>query len=161
MKKINSLFFAATLAIVSLSSCSSDDSTITPTPEPQPTNLLLGKWDMKKMDMKMVMDGNVLVDEKDVDTEGLGIIVQYDFKSDNQVDYYMFTPANEQQAEQEQSGTGTYTHNGDELTLTLGSPTPYTIKLLSSSELHLNLSETENINGAEATVDMTQKFTKM
>lgn len=161
MKKISNSLFVATLAIISFSSCSSDDSTHPPTPEPQPTNLLLGKWDMNKMDMKLVMDGNILVDETDVDTKSTGIIVQYDFKSDNKVDYYIFTPANAQQAEQEQSGTGTYTRNGDELTLTLGTPTPYTIKLLTSTDLHLNLYDSDNVNGAETTIDMTQKFTKM
>lgn len=161
MKKITTYLFAATIAIVSLSSCSSDDNNNAPMPEPQPVNLLLGKWDMKKMDMKIVVDGDVMIDEKDVDTKGSGITVQYDFKADKTFEYYMFTPANPQQAEQEQSGTGTYTHNGDEIIMTINSPTTYTIKILSGTELHLNMNEAENVNGLETEIDMTQKFTKM
>lgn len=161
MKKISTYLFAAAIAIVSLSSCSSDDNSTAPTPEPQPTNLLLGKWDMQKMDMKIVMDGDTMIDEKEVDTKGAGITVQYDFKADNTVEYYMYTPANAQQAEQEQSGTGTYNRTGEKIIMTLGSPTTYTIQILSSTELHLNMNEKENVNGAETEIDMTQKFTKI
>ena len=159
MKKISTFLFAATIAIVSLSSCSSDDGSSTP--QPQPTNFLLGKWEMQKMDMKMEMGGNVLIDQQDVDTKTAGIIVEYDFKSDNTVEYYMYTPATPQQAEQEQSGTATYTRNGDEITMTINNPATYTIKVLSSTDLHLNMYQEEDVNGSQTTVDITQKFTKM
>ena len=161
MKRISTFLFASTLAIASLSSCSSDDNSSVPQPQPQPTNVLLGKWEMQKMDMKMEMGGNVLIDQQDVDTKTAGIKIEYDFKADNTVEYYMYTPATQQQAEQEQSGTATYTRNGDEITMTINNPTTYTIKVLNSTELHLNMYQEEEVNGSQTKIDITQKFTKM
>lgn len=161
MKKISSFLFATSFAVLGLTSCSSDDSTPVPAPTPQPQNLLLGKWDMQTMDMKMEVDGNVIVDKKNIPTKASGIIIEYDFKADNKVDYYLYTPANAQDEATEKSGTGTYQVNGEALVLTLNQTQTYTIKLLSNTNLHLNLIKDENVNGINDKLDITQKFTKM
>lgn len=161
MKKISTFLFAASFAVLGLTSCSSDDSTPQPDPQPQPQNLLLGKWEMQTMDMKLEIDGNALIDEKDVPTKESGIIVEYNFKADNKVEYYLYTPATPQQEATEKSGTATYQVKGEELTLNVSAEQTYTIKLLSKTDLHLNLVDEEVDGGSTYKLDMTQKFTKM
>src|SRR5690606_5363018 len=154
MKKFYSLLTAATFGLLTLTACSSDDNS----PQPDETDLLIGKWDMQTMDMLIQVDGEILVDEEDVPTKEAGIIIQYDFKEDKTVEYYLFTPATAGQEEAERSGTGTYEKNETELILTLeNSPTVYSIFLLEKNELHLNMTEEEENNK----LSMTQKFIKM
>jgi len=158
MKKISTYLFAISVGIVSLTSCTSDDNATT---EVIVQNELIGKWEMQKLDMKLVYNGEVVIDEKDIPTNQLGMVIQYNFKTDNTVDYYLFTPANAQQQATELSGTGTYSRTNESLTLTLNSSTTYTINLLNKDNLHLNLLDEETVNGIFSSLDMTQKFTKM
>jgi len=156
MKKIYTFLSIATLSVFSLTACSSDDNITTP--EPQPTNHLLGKWDMQAMDMKLEMDGQIVIDEKDVATKDAGIIIQYDFKADNKIEYYMYTPATAQNEEREQEGTGTYQKSGNMLTITIEeTPQTFDVLLLEQSKLHLNLTQEDE----STKVSITQKFVKM
>ncbi len=159
MKKIRTFLFATSVSLLGLTSCSSDDSNSNP--DPQPENLLLGKWEMETMDMKLEVDGNALIDEKDVPTKETGIIVEYNFKADNKVEYYMYTPANNQQGAMEKSGTATYQVQGEELVLNISGEQTYAIKLLSKTDLHLNLADEEFDGESTYKLDMTQKFVKM
>lgn len=159
MRKISTFLFATSFVLLSLTSCSSDDST--PNPEPQPENLLLGKWGMKTMDMKLEVDGKVLLDEKDVPAKASGIVLEYDFKSNNKVEYYIYTPATSQQEVTEKSGTATYQVKGDKLVLNISAEQVYTIKLLSKTDLHLNIVDEEVDESSSYKLDMTQKFTKI
>nr|WP_264563219.1 lipocalin family protein [Flavobacterium sp. CBA20B-1] len=144
------------MSVFGLTACSSDDHTATP--EPQPTNQLVGKWDLQAMDMKLEMEGNVVFDEKDILTKDSGIIVQYDFKADNNVTYYMYTPATAQTEEREQQGTGTYQKNGNTLTITAdGAPQTFQILLLEQNKLHLNLKQEDE----STKINITQKFVKI
>ncbi len=86
--------------------------------------------------------------------------MEYDFKAGNTVEYYMYTPATPQQAEQEQSGTATYTRNGDEITITINNLASYTIKVLNSTDLDLNMYQKEEVNGAKTTIDTAQNLRK-
>lgn len=156
MKKIYTFLSIATLSVFSLTACSSDDNTTTP--EPQPTNHLLGKWDMQAMDMKLEMDGQIVIDEKDVATKDVGIIIQYDFKADNKIEYYMYTPATAQNEEREQEGIGTYQKSGNMLTITIeDTPQTFDVLLLEQSKLHLNLTQEDE----STKVSITQNFVKM
>lgn len=156
MKKIFTFLSIATLSVFSLTACSSDDNVTTS--EPQPTNQLLGKWDMQAMDMKLEMDGQVVIDEKDVPTKDAGIIIQYDFKVDNKIEYYMYTPATDQNEETEQQGTGTYQKSGNMLTITIeDTPQTFDVLLLEQSKLHLNLTQEDE----SSKISITQKFVKL
>ncbi|SFO19305.1 hypothetical protein SAMN05421741_12514 [Paenimyroides ummariense] len=110
---------------------------------------------MQNMDTKMEMEGNVVIDQQDVDTKTAGVKNGYDFKADNTVEYYMYTLATPQQAEHEQSGTATYTRNGDEITITINNLATYTTKVLNSTDLHLNMYQEEEVNGSKTTIDIT------
>lgn len=156
MKKIYTFLSVVTLSVFTLTACSSDDNATTP--EPQPTNHLLGKWDMRAMDMKLEMEGQVVIDEKDVPTKDAGIIIQYDFKADNKIEYYMYTPATAQNEETEQQGTGTYQKSGNMLTITIeDTPQTFDVLLLEQSKLHLNLTQEDE----STKISITQKFVKM
>ena len=157
MKKVYTLLSITALGLCTLTSCSDDDNNTTPQ---EPTNYLLGKWDMQTMDMKLEMDGEVVLDEQDVPTKETGMIIQYDFKADETIEYYMYTPATGQEAESEESGIGTYDLDYNKLTITINDvPQTFTIFNLDENKLHLNLSQEDETNKIK--VSMTQKFTRM
>lgn len=159
MKNLKLYFLALTLGVATLTSCSSDDNS--PEPQPQPQNELLGKWDLEKVDMKMIIDGEVTIDEKDVPIKQAGLISQYEFFADNTVEYYIYNPAIGNNPATEESGEGTYIRNNDQLTLTINSGNTFTIKLLDAENLHLQTKQDENVEGVVYSLDMTQKFVKM
>jgi len=157
MKSLKGILFALTLGLTTLTSCSSDDNT----PEQQPQNELLGKWDLQKTDMKLVIDGGILIDEKDVPVNEIGLVNQYEFFENNTIEYYLYNPATGTTPATEESGEGTYVRNGDQLTLTINNSNTYTIKLLDSNNLHLNISDEETVDGVNYSMDMTNKFVKI
>jgi len=161
MKNLKSILLALTLGLTTLTSCSSDDNSSDNQVQPQPQNELLGKWDLEKVDMKMIIDGEVSIDEKDVPMKQSGLINQYEFFADNTMEYYLYNPATSQTPATEESGEGTYVRNGDQLTLTITNGNTFTIKLLDSNNLHLNISQEETVQGVNYSIDMTQKFVKM
>ena len=90
MKKVGILLFMAVLGFTSLTACSSDDSTA-PVVE-QEKNHLLGKWNATPTYSKIVMDGDVLIDNLDEEEGSMyGIIKTYEFKADNTVEYYIYS----------------------------------------------------------------------
>lgn len=162
MKNLKNYLIALTLGLVTLTSCSSDDNSSDKQVQPQPQNELLGKWDLEKVDMKMIVDGEIMFDEKDVPVKQAGLINQYEFFEDSTLEYYIYTPANGQTPAVEESGEGTYVRNGDQLTLTLNNtPNTFTVKLLDSSNLHLNLEEEETVAGVNYSMNLTNKFVKI
>ncbi|WP_177764023.1 lipocalin family protein [Flavobacterium sp. I3-2] len=161
MKNLKSILLALTLGLTTLTSCSSDDNSSDNQVQPQPQNELLGKWDLEKVDMKMIIDGETMIDEKDVPVKQTGLINQYEFFADNTMEYYLYNPASGTNPATEESGEGTYVKNGDQLTLTITNGNTFTIKLLDSNNLHLNISQEEIEEGVNYSMDMTQKFVKM
>lgn len=161
MKNLKGILLALTLGLTTLTSCSSDDNSSDTQVQPQPQNELLGKWDLEKVDMKMVIDGEIMIDEKDVPVKQAGLISQYEFFADNTMAYYLYNPASGTTPATEESGEGTYVRNGDQLTLTITNGNTFKIELLDSNNLHLNIFQEETSEGVNYTMDMTQKFVKL
>lgn len=161
MKNLKGILLALTLGLTTFTSCSSDDNSTDNQVQPQPQNELLGKWDLEKADMKMVVDGEIMFDEKDVPVKQAGLISQYEFFADNTMTYYLYNPASGTTQATEESGEGTYVRNGDQLTLTITKSQSFTIELLDSNNLHLNIFEEETVEGVNYSMDMTQKFVKI
>ena len=157
MKNLKIILLALTLGLTTLTSCSSDDNSS----DNQAQNELLGKWDLEKVDMKMVIDGEIMMDEKDVPVKQTGLINQYEFFADNTMKYYIYNPASGTTPATEESGEGTYVRNGDQLTFTITNGNTFTIELLDSNNLHLNIFQEETVEGVNYIMDMTQKFVKL
>lgn len=133
------------------SSCSSDDnSTIV---EPQPVNHLLGAWKLNTMSIKISQDGEVLLEQIDVPTEGQ-VTWEYDFNEDLTVDYVIVADG------QSEEGTGTYTVTDSSLTITIqDEPQTFEITTLNAENLYLKFSEEEEIQeGFLVNIEMEQKF---
>lgn len=149
MKKTTLLL--ASLGLFLFSSCSSDDnSTIV---EPQPVNHLLGAWKLNTMSIKISQDGEVLLEQIDVPTEGQ-VTWEYDFNEDLTVDYVIATDG------QSEKGTGTYTVTDSSLTITIqDEPQTFEITTLNAENLYLKFSEEEEIQeGFLVNIEMEQKF---
>lgn len=159
MKKVGILLFMAVLGFTSLTSCSSDDSTA-PVVE-QEKNHLLGKWNATSTHSKIVMDGDVLIDNLDEEEGSMyGIVKTYEFKADNTVDYYTYIPASGSNEARESEGTTTYERNGNQLILK-NYPYPYTILVSEENKLHLySMFEVES-EGSYIKSESIDKFERM
>lgn len=149
MKKTNHILAIVTLCFFTLlASCSSDDNT--PIIE-EPS--VIGKWGIYAMDLKVELDGEVFLDYKDVAEEG----IQYNFKSDGMVDVLFFDP---ETGQEEESYTVSYQVTDNKLKI---GDTEYTILILESNTLHINLSYEGYNNTMEAyeKVFMTQKLQRL
>ena len=149
MKKTTLLL--ASLGLFLFSSCSSDDnSTIV---EPQPVNHLLCAWKLNTMSIKISQDGEVLLEQIDVPTEGQ-VTWEYDFNEDLTVDYVIVADG------QSEEGTGTYTVTDSSLTITIqDEPQTFEITTLNAENLYLKFSEEEEIQeGFLVNIEMEQKF---
>lgn|SRR5690606_20672007 len=152
MKKINTILFVTTIALFSLTSCSSDDNTSTP--EPQTENHLLGMWKLNTMSLTSYENGEVVNEQIDLPV-GSQITWEYEFKADNTVEYLMAIPA----AEIEEKGTGTYSKNGTTLTITIDDePGVFEITNNDADNLHLKTTEEEVEDAITYKSEIEQKF---
>lgn len=148
MKKIHHILAIITLGFFTLlTSCSSDDNT--PIIE-EPT--VIGKWGIYAMDLKVELDGEVFLDYEDIDEEG----IEYHFKENGMVDIHIF----DLETGEEEKNTVSYQIIDD--ILKIGN-TDYTILLLDSHTLHINLYYEGHNNTMDAyeKVSFTQKFERM
>jgi len=159
MKKIYSFLTISAFSIFALTACSSDDST--PVPEPE-IDHLIGKWNATSFHMRFEVDGDVLTDDLD-EEEGTtyGIIKQFEFKSDNTMEYYIYIPASEDEEEIESRGTATYERDGDQLIMKGYYPDPFTILLVNDKKLNLYTIRESEINGEHYKVEEIERYERM
>ena len=149
MKKIHHILAIVTLCFFTLlTSCASDDNT--PIIE-EPS--VIGKWSLYATDLKVELDGEVFIDYEDVPEEG----IEYHFKENGMVDVHYFDPDTKQE---EEMRTVSYQIIDDKLKI---ENTEYTILLLESTTLHINLYYEGYNNTMEAyeKVSITQKLEKI
>lgn len=149
--------FIATVGLLGLVSCSSDDNS---TPEKKEVDPIVGKWELKTMDLTLYEDGEVYFEYEDIAVEGL-MLLEFDFKEDNTVD---FTSGNLNQSGEmvTYTETGTYDKNEDSVTITIdGEPETFSILKLNSSELHLFVTDEYSSDGMEYLDEVTFKMVKM
>ncbi|MBA5792496.1 MULTISPECIES: hypothetical protein [unclassified Flavobacterium] len=159
MKKIYSYLSITAFSFLTLTACSSDDNT--PTPEPQqPTNYLLGKWNATSTHMKLVIDGEVVLDELDKETTMRGMIKTYEFKNDNTVNHYTYIPAGTNTEEVDRHGTTTYERNGNQLILK-NYPAPYSILLLDDKKMQLHTKDEFEYDGKIYILENLDKFERV
>lgn len=105
------------------------------------------------MSIKISQDGEVLLEQIDVPTEGQ-VTWEYDFNEDLTVDYVIATDG------QSEEGTGTYTVTNSSLTITIqDEPQTFEITTLNAENLYLKFSEEEEIQeGFLVNIEMEQKF---
>ena len=157
MRKISTFLFAASFAFLGLTSCSSDDSS---SPEPQPTDVLLGKWNLQTVSVKVSVDGEVVQEVKDQPISP--VVMTFDFKADSKVEYFYYEPATAEEQEYEEKLSGTYKKEGNKLTITIeDEPGDFTILLNDKSNLHLGMSFEETYEGMVIKQETEQKFVKM
>lgn len=157
MKRFYSYLFIATVGLLGLVSCSSDDNS---TPEKKEVDPIVGKWELKTMDLTLYEDGEVYFEYEDIAVEDL-MLLEFDFKEDNTVD---FTSGNlNQSGEMEtNSETVTYVKNEDSVTITIeGEPETFSILKLNSSELHLFVTDEYSSGEMEYIDEITFKMVKM
>lgn len=157
MKRFYSYLFIATVGLLGLVSCSSDDNS---TPEKKEVDPIVGKWELKTMDLTLYEDGEVYFEYEDIAVEGL-MLLEFDFKEDNTVD---FTSGNLNQSGEmvTYTETGTYDKNEDSVTITIeGEPETFSILKLNSSELHLFVTDEYSSDGMEYLDEITFKMVKM
>src|SRR5690606_13095641 len=126
----------AVCGFTSLTAWSSDDST-TPIVE-QEKNHLLGEWKAASTHMKLVIDGEILVDELNKESSMHGLIRQVALKEDSTVKHYTYIPASENIGDVDRHGKTTYEKNGNQLILK-NYPVPYTILLLDDKNMNLHV----------------------
>lgn len=149
MKKIHHILAIVTLCFFTLlTSCASDDNT--PIIE-EPS--VIGKWGLYASDLKVELDDEVYLDFEDLPEEG----IEYHFKSDGMVDIMFFDP---ETGQEEESRSVSYQVTDDKLKI---GDTEYTILLLESTTLHINLYYEGYNNTMEAyeKVSITQKLEKI
>lgn len=157
MKRFYSYLFIATVGLLGLVSCSSDDNS---TPEKKEVDPIVGKWELKTMDLTLYEDGEVYFEYEDIAVEGL-MLLEFDFKENNTVD---FTSGNLNQSGEmvTYTETGTYDKNEDSVTITIeGEPETFSILKLNSSELHLFVTDEYSSDGMEYLDEITFKMVKM
>lgn len=150
MKKIHHILAIITLGFFTFfTSCSSDDSN--PIVE-ESIVTVIGKWSLYATDLKVELDGEVFLDYEDIDEEG----IEYHFKENGMVDIRIF----DLETGEEEKNTVSYQIIDD--ILKIGN-TDYTILLLDSHALHINLYYEGYNNTMEAyeKVSFTQKFERM
>lgn len=151
MKKISTYLMSISFGLLFLTSCSGDDNT--PGPEQQ-TNHLLGKWKLNTLSVKSYENGEVVMEYIDVPVQGQ-MTWEYDFKSDNTVDYRIIIPS--QQLEEQ--GKGTYTKAGNAITITIEEePGSFVISNLDADNLHLKMIEEGTSEGVTYKEEIEQKF---
>lgn len=158
MKKnyLAGLFLA--VSTLFLTSCDKDDdkSAVVET-----KNYLIGKWDLKLVDIKVLFDGEVYQEMEDYDTTN-ELTMQFNFKDEKTVELYQFSPATEDSESETFQATGTYVKNGNDLTITIeDEATPFKIVINDNEKLHLFQSYEETYQGIVITQETTFKFTKM
>lgn len=154
MKRIYSYLFIGTIGLFGLASCSSDDNT------PVVHDPIVGKWDLKTMDMKFTANEEVYLEMEDFSVEGL-LVMQFDFKADNTVEYYAENEDEEGNTVVD-SHTGTYAKDGDSVTITINNePQTFSILMLDSTDLHLFTSEEYTFEEVDYLDEVTFKFKKM
>lgn len=158
MKKVGMLLFMAVCGFTSLTACSSDDST-TPIVE-QEKNHLLGKWNATSTHMKLVIDGEILLDELNKESSMHGMIRQFEFKEDNTVKHYTYIPASENIEEVDRHGKTTYEKNGNQLILK-NYPEPYTILLLDDKNMNLHVKTEFVSDGQHYILEHLDKFERL
>lgn len=157
MRKISTFLFAASFVFLGLTSCSDDDSTSNP--EPQPTDMLLGKWNLETVSVKISVDGEVIQEIKDQSVSP--VVMTFDFKADNKVEYFYYEPEEEEQ-EYEEKLSGTYQKEGNKLIITIeNEPVDFTILVNDKSDLHLGMSFEETYKSMVIKQETEQKFVKM
>jgi len=159
MKKIYSYLALASLSLFTLSSCSDDDNK--EKPQEQTKDVLLGKWDLKTLSMKLYVDGDLVQEVNDQSVEG-EMTMQFDFKADNKVEYYMYVPASEGSEEQKVELTGTYQKKGKDLVITIeGDEQTFKIEGNDAKSLKLSQSVEEEYQGMLIKQDVIYNFGKM
>ena len=158
MKKITLLAFVC-LSALSTISCYRYDKTNT-SPVVTKDNII-GKWNLKLVDLKITVDGQVYSEQKDLDLSQQ-LTMQFDFKEDKKVHLYQYTPATDEEEAQELNVDGTYEKNGNDLTITIEQETQtFKILLNDTSNLHLFLKSTDTYEGMEVIQETTFKMVKM
>lgn len=151
MKKTIFYLSAVALNLFILTSCSNDDNA----PEPQTQDNLIGKWNLNTISVKISVDGEVVQDIVDQPAEG-SMTMQFDFKTDNTVDYYF---GDEEGTEE---GKGTYQKNGNNLTITIDNePATFVITLNDKTNLHFGNSDEYEEQGYLIKEEIGFKFIKM
>lgn len=159
MKKISILLFMTVLVFTSLTACSSDDTT-TPVVE-QEKNHLLGKWNATSTHMKFEVDGEILFDDLDKPGGSMnGIVLQYDFKDEKNVETYMYLPKTETEEAVESRYNTTYEKNGDQLIIK-NYPKSYKILLLTENNLNIYTINESVIEGKKFKVEEIEKYERM
>lgn len=159
MKKISILLFMTVLVFTSLTACSSDDTT-TPVVE-QEKNHLLGKWNATSTHMKFEVDGEILFDDLDKPGGSMnGIVLQYDFKDEKNVETYMYLPKTETEEAVENRYNTTYEKNGDQLIIK-NYPKSYKILLLTENNLNIYTINESVIEGKKFKVEEIKKYERM
>ena|SRR5690554_3767628 len=143
MKRIYSYLLIVAIGMIGLTSCSSDDN---------PPDYLLGKWTLFTISMKIYVYDEVATEIVDEPVGG-SMIMQFDFKADNTVDYY-FNNIEEETYE----ATGTYHRNGNDLTIIIDDePQTFVILRNDADNLHLGMTEEEEYVKVESEL----KFIRM
>jgi len=149
MKKFfTSLSILALIATSSVFvSCSSDDNNSSEQVQQDP---LLGKWTAEKIDLKMQLGDNVIIDEKDTDiTSELELF--FEFKENNVMSLYQ----KQLQSGQISEGSGTYTVAGSQLTIVIsGEPQVFEYSV-NNNELTLTMMTEEMYEGQVMKMEMT------
>lgn len=157
MKKNYFLALFISISSLLITSCDKNDDE---TPIAQ-KDYLIAKWDLKKVDIKISVDGEVVQEMEDYDTTA-EMTMQFDFKEDKSVSLYQYYPATEDSEAEEFTYTGTYTRNGNILDITIdGDKVNFEISLNDENNLHLANELEETYEGMVIKQNMTYKFTKM
>lgn len=157
MKKIYFYLAVASFGLFTITSCSDDEKA-----GPEPTkDVFLGKWDLKTLSSKVYINGDLVEDVKEQPVEGK-MTLQFDFKADNKVDYYMYAPATEDREEVKVDASGSYKKNGTELTITIEGEDQI-FKIEGNDAENLKLMQSVEFKFDEATLkqDVTFNFKKM
>lgn len=158
MKKIYFYLAVASIGLFTVTSCSDDNNEKQPE---QPKDVLLGKWDLKTVSMKLFVDGDLVQEVKEESVEGQ-MTMQFDFKADNKVEYYMYVPASEEAEEQKVNLTGTYEKKGTDLIVTIeGEDQTFKIEGNDAANLKLMQSQEMEYEGMVVKQDLTLNFKKM
>lgn len=154
MKRIFSYLFIGTIGLFGTASCSSDDNS------PAVHDPIVGKWDLKAMDLKLSADGETYLDMQDISVEDL-MVMQFDFKADNSVEFYTESEDEEGNMVKELL-TGVYSKNDESVTITIEDEhETFSILMLNSTDLHLFTSDEYTYEEVDYVDEVTFKFKKM
>ena len=158
MKKIYSHLSLTAFSLLILTSCSSDD---TPqNPDIDPSNYLLGKWNATSLHSKLEVDGELIYDDLNKPGSTFGVIMQYTFKADKTVEYYMYLPATNESEAEEYSGIANYEVNGNQLTFD-HIPKTYNVILLNDKNLTIHTKNEAVIEGKHFKTEEIEKYKRV